>query len=95
MINKFEKFELKQTCFACPEQYDVFYGGEQVGYLRLRHGSFTCDYPNSGGETVYWSPVRGDGTFYDEMERQYHIKRALMAINEKLEEKEYYDKYWC
>lgn len=30
------KFE--QTCFACPEQYDVYDGGTYVGYVRLRHG---------------------------------------------------------
>lgn len=31
----------EQTCFACPEQYDVYYGSRKVGYVRLRHGLFT------------------------------------------------------
>lgn len=42
-------FILEQTCYAYPEQYDVFLDGKQVGYLRLRHGYFRCDYPNCGG----------------------------------------------
>jgi hypothetical protein len=29
------------TCSACPEQMDVYRLGQQVGYLRLRHGHFT------------------------------------------------------
>lgn len=32
--------ELRQTCAACPEQYDAYLNGELVGYLRLRHGHF-------------------------------------------------------
>ena len=28
----------EQTCAAYPEQYDVWKGDEQVGYVRLRHG---------------------------------------------------------
>lgn len=33
--------EFKQTCFACPEQYDVYDDFYQVGYVRLRNGTFT------------------------------------------------------
>ena len=39
------KFE--ETSSACPEQYDVFKGGKQVGYIRLRHGVLSCRYPKS------------------------------------------------
>jgi hypothetical protein len=43
-----------QTCPACPEQYDaVDETGQQVGYLRLRHGRFRVDYPHNGGTTIY------------------------------------------
>lgn len=31
----------EQTCFACPEQYDVYCGTRKVGYVRLRHGVFS------------------------------------------------------
>lgn len=83
-------FILEQTCYACPEQYDVFLDGKQVGYLRLRHGYFRCDYPNCGGETVYGSYTEGDGMF-DEEERLYHLNKAIAALAKKLELNDNYD----
>lgn len=77
-------FKLEQTCFACPEQYDVYLDGEQVGYLRLRHGYFRADFPDCGGKTVYTANPNGDGMFdYDE--REYYINEALKAIAKELE----------
>ena len=38
---------LVRTCYACPEQYDVFFHDFQIGYLRLRHGNFTAEYPEN------------------------------------------------
>lgn len=78
-------FELDQTCGACPEQYDVYKNGEQVGYLRLRHGYFRADYPDCGGETVYHANTIGDGIF-DDSERMLHITAALSAIQVKIDE---------
>ena len=70
------EFKLKMTCSACPEQYDVFYNDEQVGYLRLRHGVFTCSYPDVGGEKIYEAYPKGDGSFdYDE--RDYYIMKGI------------------
>lgn len=83
-------FILKMTCSACPEQYDVFYKGEQVGYLRLRHGVFTCSYPDVGGETIYEAYPKGDGSFdYDE--RDFYIGQALEHIKRKIFQKIEYD----
>ena len=76
---------LKLTCGACPEQYDAFSGGELVGYLRLRHGKFRVEYPDCGGETIYFANPKGDGMFDDD-EREFYLKQAVKAINEKLEE---------
>lgn len=69
------------TSCACPEQYDVFdeSTGEQVGYLRLRHGYFRADVPDCGGETVYESETLGDGIF-DEEERMPELTAAIAAI---------------
>jgi len=77
-------FRLDQTCGACPEQYDVFdeETGEKVGYFRLRHGCFTAEYPDCGGEAVYSANTNGDGCFTDD-ERDYHLSRALEAIRLK------------
>lgn len=33
---------LEQTCECCPEQYDVIYNGDRIGYIRYRSGLFTC-----------------------------------------------------
>lgn len=79
-------FDLDQTCGACPEQYDVYKDGKQVGYLRLRHGTFRADYPDCGGDTVYSANPKGDGIFDDDKERDFHIGNALLAIQERLTE---------
>lgn len=67
------------TCSACPEQYDVFDGDTQVGYLRLRHGSFRADVPDCGGKTVYAAHTQGDGVFEDD-ERLHYLTEAVAAI---------------
>jgi hypothetical protein len=69
------------TCGACPEQYDVFNNktGEQLGYLRLRHGNFRADYLDCGGETVYEARPTGDGMF-DEDERLQYLTKAVNAL---------------
>lgn len=74
-----DELELVQTCGACPEQYDVLDGeGKNIGYLRLRHGSFRAEYM---GETVYTANPRGDGLF-EEDERNFYLNRAVAAIKE-------------
>lgn len=71
--------DLVKTCSACPEQYNAFIDGEQVGYLRLRHGYFRVEVPDVGGNTVYAAYTIGDGMFEDS-EREYHLYRAKEAI---------------
>jgi mRNA-degrading endonuclease RelE of RelBE toxin-antitoxin system len=71
--------ELKMTCPACPEQYDVFKDGKQVGYFRLRHGEFRVDYQKCGGETIYEAEPSGDGIFEDS-ERLLYLNNAMKAI---------------
>jgi hypothetical protein len=70
---------LVQTCGACPEQYDVFDGERQVGYLRLRYGRFTAECPDAGGELVYEGAPKGDGIF-DPGERDCFLRFAVDAI---------------
>lgn len=76
--------ELVQTCGACPEQYDAYYNDKQVGYLRLRHGCFSVDYPDAGGEQIYYTEmVDGDGCL-DYEEREYYLNEAKQAIVNRL-----------
>ena len=44
---------LHLTCAASPEQYDVFKDGQQIGYLRLRHGEFIAEYGACDGPEVF------------------------------------------
>lgn len=83
---------LVMTCGACPEQYDVYYADPtqdykdtQIGYLRLRHGSFTAEYPDVCGELVYQACPKGDGTFYDD-ERYAYLTIAVSHLLEKHKE---------
>lgn len=73
-------FELHMTCEAFPEQYDVYRAGEQVGYLRLRHGVFYAACPGVGGQVVYQSEPVGDGCFEDH-ERRVELTAAMKAID--------------
>lgn len=75
--------ELVQTCGACPEQYDVIFNGEKVGYLRLRHGCFTVRYPDCTGELIYEDYPKGDGIFEPD-EREIYLEKAIEAITVKL-----------
>jgi hypothetical protein len=70
---------LVMTCSACPEQYDAFDGDKQVGYLRLRHGTFRVDVPECGGTTIYTASPKGDGMFEGD-ERDDYLQRAVNAI---------------
>lgn len=71
-----EQIDLTMTCGACPEQYDAYYDGNIVGYLRLRHGNFTV---HCGDTCVYSANSEGDGVFQDE-ERDHHLFRARLFI---------------
>lgn len=65
-----------RTCVACPEQYDVFKDGKQVGYVRYRFGNLTCECPDVSGTLVYsqiidesgWSGVLPDESRIDTLE---------------------------
>lgn len=74
-------YRLELTCFACPEQYDVFAGDHQVAYFRLRHGQFYAACPDVGGDVVYDVDTDGDGVFDDE-ERVKHLTNAILAVQE-------------
>ena len=73
-------YRLERTCYACPEQYDVFDHKDQiVAYFRLRHGTFRVDVPDCGGETIYTANPEGDGIFKEE-ERVKYLTEAILAV---------------
>ena len=72
-------YELRLTCNACPEQYDVFKDGNQVAYLRLRHGWFYASVPDCSNDIVYEAIPEGDGIF-KEHERMKYLTEAIEAV---------------
>lgn len=40
-------------CGSRPEDYDVYWQGKRIGYLRLRHGHFRAICPDVDGDLVY------------------------------------------
>ena len=78
-MRSIDDIKLVKTCEACPEQYDAFLDGEQIGYLRLRHGFFRVEHPDSGGAVVYTDNPKGDGCF-ESHEREYYLTRAKQAL---------------
>lgn len=81
------------TCSACPEQYDVVIESVDnilvsrytyIGYLRLRHGEFSAQYPDVNGEVVYFNDnVSGDGCFDNNQERYKELSIAIEKILDK------------
>ena len=65
----------------CPEQYDVYYKGENVAYMRLRHGTFRVEVK---GVIVYEADTDGDGSFMQH-ERKKFIIEGLRAIDRKID----------
>ena len=76
---------LKQTCGACPEQYDAYRNDKLVGYFRLRHGHFTVNAYGPSGPLVYEASPYGDGLFeYDE--REGYLNEGCQALLNYLDE---------
>lgn len=71
--------KLVKTCYCSPEQYDAFFDGIKIGYLRLRHGHFRAEYKNV---IVYEADTVGDGIF-EFNERDEHLTKACLAILSK------------
>lgn len=69
------------TCSAFPEQYDVFHGERQVGYVRVRWGNFSVECPDCGGICVIDRAVDGFEQFSDE-EREQCLKEAVAKIRD-------------
>ena len=72
-----------KTCDAYPEQYDVYRGAKQVGYVRLRMGNLTVEVPDVGGELIYYKNYEKDpakGYFYTQEERIGQLRRIAKIL---------------
>ena len=95
------RFYFLNTCYASPEQYDVYRAnGELCGYVRLRWGSLRADYPNIDGDTIYKHKFEDNykGSFDSDEERaeylteisKSYMKAILKNTPNKLGENEVY-----
>lgn len=75
-----------KTCDACPEQYDVYKGAKQVGYVRLRMGNLTVDFPDALDKLIYHKKFSEEykGCFSDDNERMTYLKKIAKCIKEEL-----------
>lgn len=76
-------YELRLTCGACPEQYDVYKDGVEVGYMRLRHGCFYTAFSPGSDDLLYEADTEGDGSF-EPSEREHHLKAGVAALHAAL-----------
>lgn len=73
-------YHFERTCYACPEQYDVYDQNKQiVAYVRLRHGSLTVSCPDVGGDVILHEHPEGDGIFMKH-ERMEYLEKVVKAI---------------
>lgn len=84
MWREFSPLTVTLTCDMCPEQYEVQLRGISVGYIRVRHGQLTVEFPTVGGRRLINMEVDGDGAFSNE-ERPYLMRACLGAIQAALE----------
>lgn len=86
---KIKGLNFKLTCSAFPEQYDVFKNRKIVGYVRLRHGTLRCDYPECGGETIYEKIFDSRiGMFENNFQKVRELNKIATIINKVLSKKE-------
>lgn len=72
---------------ACPEEYDVYTEeGSQVGYIRLRWGRLTLEFPKAGGDLIYEYNFDDGmkGGFDSQEERDRHLREILDVIKGQL-----------
>jgi hypothetical protein len=73
-------YTFEHTCFACPEQYDVYWNNKQVAYVRLRHGMLRVYAPDFGDNIIFTTEdVEGDGCFTHD-ERPNQLRRVVEHI---------------
>jgi len=70
---------VKRPCRSLPEQYEITKDGALSGYMRVRWGGMSVDYPDAGDEELYDGSVDGFGGFTDH-EREAKMLLALSLI---------------
>lgn len=86
MIYEINGLLFDRTCYACPEQYDVYQSGydEPCAYVRLRWGRLSATVPDCMGKEIYaheWEDDGFKGCFDTEEECLMHLTKIAEAIS--------------
>jgi len=76
MVDSSPSIRLVKTSSVCPEQYDVFQGDLEIGYIKLRNGVLRA---MSGPRTVYLTKL-GEQNFFHDNEREYYLDYCVASI---------------
>ena len=84
---EFFGFRIELTLGSFPEQYDVYKGENKVGYVRLRGGWLTLEYPDCDFEEIYAHEFddKYKGEFKDNEERAEYLTRILISLNARIQ----------
>ena len=79
-------FVFKKITDYFPEQWEIFKGAKQVGYIRIRSGRLTCYYPDCNGVNIYSHKFDDDakGCFDSDEEREHYLEECTSALLSKL-----------
>ena len=76
-----DRYVIWQTCKESPEQYTVYKDGEQVAYIRLRHGCLRVDAPICGAKEIFIQRLcKGDGRFDDDERMIFFGNKRLTLL---------------
>ena len=76
------------TCYSCPEQYDVYLGDTQVGYVRMRYEDLTVEYGKCALlspciDSYYFAKAYGNIPVNKRMRVLRQIARTLRRVHVK------------
>lgn len=72
-----------QTCQCCPEQYDIYYKGDQIGYLRYRYGVLDLRYRNVAGPCIYKKTIGDNMDGYLGNQRVKYLKKCARVLKQR------------
>lgn len=76
-------YALIQTWHSAPEQYEVFKGGKNVGYLRLKYGTLRVFYPGVTGNQIASFETKGYSSFEEEEKTEF-LEKAVAEIDKHI-----------
>ena len=66
LMPKLSKFQLCQTCSACPVQFDIYHNDDRIAYFRFRGGILSVnnyDEDEIGNNLIYLDETTYEGSY--------------------------------